>query len=252
MTETETEASGPRQAPDARRGEDGIEAVLFDMDGVLVDSEPVHMRAWQEILLPLGHPATEADLLPWVGVPDRDLARHLAESGAVDLAAETLLLRKGEVYRAIMRRERPVPPGLREALETLAARLGAGRTDGPSLAVVTTSPREDMEAVLGAAGLRDFFPVIVTGCDVARHKPDPEPYRAAIARLGARPQRCVVLEDSPSGVAAGRAAGCTVLGILGMHDAAALPEADLHFSAPTDALAWILTRLDEREPNLSA
>jgi sugar-phosphatase len=99
--------------------------------------------------------------------------------------------------------------------------------------IVTSSTRRLLLARLGAAGL----PVperIISGDDVERGKPDPEPYRRGAELLGLRPQECVVVEDAPSGVGAGKAAGCRVLGVLGTHSAEELSEAD-----------WVVPSLEE-------
>lgn len=179
------------------------DAVFFDMDGLLVDTEPVWFEVEHAIVNDLGGDWSAADSAHLVGGSlDRTVAHILAVSGPVaepSWVAERLLSAMTERLRAGV----PLQPG--------AKRLLAELTDaGVPLALVTSSQRVHMEAVLAIIG-PGTFDTTVCADDVTRPKPDPEPYRTATAHLGVEPARCVVLEDSLNGTLAGEAAGCAVI-----------------------------------------
>jgi HAD superfamily hydrolase (TIGR01509 family) len=180
-----------------------LEAVLFDMDGLLVDTEPLWFETEAEVMDRLGGPWTRADQEQLLGgsmantvgyllakatrpAPPDEVARWMMEG----------MLRRAAQGRVIVR------PGARELLaEVAAAHLPH--------ALVTGSQRLFTDAVLASTGLD--FTVTVSGDDVSRAKPDPEPYLLAAKLLDADPGRCVALEDSPNGVASAAAAGCLVV-----------------------------------------
>lgn len=189
------------------------EAVLFDLDGTLVDTEPYWMAEEQALAAAHGGVWTTEQAVSCVGNPIPVSAARLRDEAGVDLPVEEIveLLLAGVVARVGDRV--PWQPGARELL----AELGA---DGVPCALVTMSYRSLARAVLAdlPAGT---FAVVVTGDEVERGKPDPEPYLTAAARLGVTPSRCVVVEDSPAGIGSGLAAGCTVVGVPHV---AALPD----------------------------
>ena len=183
----------------------GLAAALFDMDGLLVDTEPLWLETETAVMARLGAPWTPQDQQALLGgsmertvgyllgratrpVPPQTVARWMLD-GMLDRA------RDGRVV---------VRPGARELVAEVAAA-------GLPYALVTSSQRRFADAVLAATGM--MFPVIVCGEDVTATKPDPEPYLLAAKLLGADPARCVVLEDSPNGVASAAAAGCRVLAV---------------------------------------
>lgn len=181
-----------------------VRAVLFDMDGTLVDSTPAVDRSWatweRRWNVRLGMRASA------LGRPARDIvAEHVP---AADAAAAFLDIERLEVEDTdgIV-----VLPGVRELL----AAIPDGRW-----AVATSCSAPLAAARLGAVAIAP--PVLVTASDTALGKPNPDPYLAAAERLGVRPEECLVVEDAVAGVQAGRAAGCAVLGVLGSVPAEAL------------------------------
>jgi HAD superfamily hydrolase (TIGR01509 family) len=182
-----------------------MEAVFFDMDGLLVDSEKVWLEIEIEVMARLGGEWTldhQAHLVG--GSMERTVAYMLAVSGS-SVAPEDL--REWMIDGMVTRLADGVAlmPGASELLDAV-------REEGIPVALVTSSLREIADAVLKAVG-RDRFDAIVTADDVTRTKPDPEPYLTAAELLGIDPVRCVVLEDSPNGVAAATAAGCAVVAV---------------------------------------
>ncbi len=183
------------------------QAILFDFDGVLVDSEPLHFDCWNQVLHPFGFQLTWDDYATnCIGVSDRAMIHAVCRvAGRHDWfdAVWEQYPRKKELFRDKMARNVPMAQDLRELLAELAQSL--------PLAVVSSSGRLEIEPALEAAGVRNVFATIVTGEDVNCLKPSPEPYHTAAARLGIR--NALVVEDSDAGQQSGRAAGFDVLAI---------------------------------------
>lgn len=188
----------------------GLEAVLFDMDGLLVDTEPLWFETESEVMARLGAPWTTQDQAALLGGSmERSVAYLLAKAtkpGSPAPATPAEVARwmlDGILRRAAAERVR-ARPGARELLAEVAA-------SGLPYALVTSSQREVAAAVLAGAGFR--FPVVVCGEDVPETKPDPAPYLLAAKLLDIDAARCVALEDSPNGVASATAAGCLVVAV---------------------------------------
>ena len=183
-----------------------LRAVLFDMDGLLVDSEPLWFVVEREVMARLGGQWGEADQQALIGGSlERTVSWLLAKAGAGAASrADVARWLVDGMARLVLERGLPLQPGAARLLAVLDAA-------GVPYALVTASSRAIMDAVLKVTGLS--FAVTVCGEDVRRAKPDPEPYLLAAARLGVPPAGCVVLEDSPTGIAAARAAGCPVIAV---------------------------------------
>ena len=183
-----------------------LQAIFFDFDGVLLDTEPVHWACWSEML------ATADISLTWeyyrnhcIGIDDRDMLHTLARM--VDPPRDwdslwALYPAKKALFQARMAAP-PFETALVEMLPELHRRF--------KLAVVSSSSCSEIEPLLVAGGIRAHFDTIVGGSDVSRHKPAPEPYLLAATRLGV--DTALVLEDSAAGIASGRAAGFEVLAV---------------------------------------
>ena len=182
-----------------------LQAVLFDMDGLLIDSEPLWFEVETEVMTRLGGTWTPADQETLLGSSLDNAVRYFMERAAVpaDPAEVGDWMVSGIVNKVHDHGVR-IMPGATELVAAVAAA-------GLPYALVTSSQRRFVDAVLARTGLR--FPVVVTGSDVTRSKPDPEPYRLAASRLGAPPGQCLVLEDSITGVTAAEAAGCFVVAV---------------------------------------
>ncbi|MBT2227431.1 HAD family phosphatase [Nonomuraea sp. NEAU-A123] len=182
-----------------------MEAVFFDMDGLLVDSEKVWLEVETGVMARLGAEWTPEHQVHLVGGSmERTVDYMLAVSGSSVTPED---LREWMIDGMVARLVDGVRmmPGASELLDAV-------REEGIPVALVTSSLREIADAVLKAVG-RDRFDAIVTADDVTRTKPDPEPYLTAAVLLDVEPVRCVVLEDSPNGVAAATAAGCAVVAV---------------------------------------
>ena len=184
---------------------DGLAAVLFDMDGLLVDTEPLWLETETAVMARLGAPWTPQDQQALLGGSMQRTVSYLLGKATRPVPPETVArwMLDGMLDRAADGRV-VVRPGARELVAEVAAA-------GLPYALVTSSERRFAEAVLAVTGMT--FPVTVCGEDVTATKPDPEPYLLAAKLLDADPARCVALEDSPNGVASAAAAGCRVLAV---------------------------------------
>lgn len=199
------------------------DAVLFDFDGVLVDSEPLHFRSLRDSLAPEGIALSQADYLAlYLAYDDREAVRLALEGhGQVPdrERVEALARRKADLFDAQLEAV-PVFPGARELVAAL-------QQAGLPLAIASGALRAEIEAILAAAGLRSAFAAVVGADDVACTKPHPEPYLEAARRLRARlpdlePRHCLAIEDSPPGILSARGAGMTVVGVAHSYPAAKL------------------------------
>jgi len=180
------------------------DAVIFDMDGLMIDSERVSLACWSEAAAELGLPLDEAFFVRMVGLGDRDSQALLRGQGVSDAMIQTMAARCHDLYEARTQTGLPLRPGILELLELLKAH-------GIPRAVATTTRQPRANRKLAAAGLLPYFDAVITSGDVAHPKPAPDIYLLAAQRLGQAPERCLALEDSPAGTRAAVAAGMTVI-----------------------------------------
>jgi beta-phosphoglucomutase len=192
----------PLAAADETRG------VIFDMDGVLVDTYHAHYRSWLEMAKAEGFGFTEEEFASTFGRTSREIIAHFWGEGRLDDAQIAALDdRKEAAFRRMIESDFPTMPGVGELLRSL-------HDAGFRLAVGSSGPPENVRMVLDRLGARDLFDAVVTGEDVTRGKPDPEVFLIAAKRLGVPPGRCAVIEDAPPGIAAANAAGMASVGLV--------------------------------------
>jgi beta-phosphoglucomutase len=203
-------------------------AVIFDMDGVLVDTYQAHHRSWLRMAEPAGLTFTEAEFAHTFGRTSREIIATFWGAGRFS-AAEIAALddQKETAFREIIAVDFPAMPGVDGLLQSL-------RQAGFALAIGSSAPPANVDVVLDELGVRSLFGAIVTGSDVSRGKPDPQVFLLAAQRLGIPPARCAVVEDAPPGIAAAKAAGMAAIGLASTgRTRASLAAADL----VVDALA---------------
>jgi HAD superfamily hydrolase (TIGR01509 family) len=192
------------------------QAVIFDMDGVLIDSEPLHFQSTRDVLAEHGVALTEADYFGrYIVYSDWEIMELLLPDPAARPGA---VAAKSHRYLDLVRDGIPAFP---DGLALLA------RTDGWRVGLATGSMRIETELALAQIGVRGRFEVVVTREDCVQGKPDPEPFLRAAEALGIAPARCVVIEDTPGGIQAARAAGMRCVAVTHSCPRARLAEADL-------------------------
>ncbi len=187
-----------------------IKAVIFDMDGVLVDSEPLLFEAERVLLAELGAELTEEIKKPFIGMGGHEVLQALLDHFGLEADVVALGRHKGEIYLELAR----TVPGFAPTAE-LARALHA---DGIPLAIASGSSYEGIAICLAAIGLTDAFPVQVSVSSVAHGKPAPDVFLAAAGQLGVDPGDCLVVEDAIHGVEAAIAAGMRVIAIPSVTD----------------------------------
>jgi beta-phosphoglucomutase len=202
-----------------------MKAAIFDFDGVIVNSEPLHYRALRDSLVPEGFTITPEEYdRQYLAYTDREAIRIALEANgqaADDARIDRVAERKARLFDEIIG-EVAFFEGSRELVRELASQM--------PVAIASGALRGEIEHILTAGGLRDAFVTIVGADDVSQGKPHPEPYLTAMARLRAstpdlRPAECLVVEDSMAGIAAGLAAGMKVLGVAHSYPAEKLSAA---------------------------
>lgn len=195
-------------------------AVLWDMDGVLVDSARFHYEGYRRLLAELGrHLDFDYYSQNLIGLRNETILRRvLGELPPEEI--ETLASRKEEYFREAV-------AGKVEALPGAAALVRRLREAGIAMAIVSSTPRRNIDLVVSSLGLEDAFGTLVGAEDAERGKPDPEGFLVAAERLGAAPPDCVVLEDAPEGIRGAKAAGMRAIGVATTRPPDRLTEADL-------------------------
>ncbi len=183
-------------------------AVLWDLDGTLIDSMAYHWEAWNDVLQPLGYHFSVESFAPTNGLRNEDILRDFLKIDRPPSAITAIVLAKEARYRSIMReRGLPLLPGAENWLKAL-------RADGWSQAIVTSAPRLNVTAVIDATHLDRLIDTLVCAEDVVQGKPYPEPFLLAADRLGVDPAHCIVVEDAQAGLEGAHRAGMKSIGIL--------------------------------------
>jgi HAD superfamily hydrolase (TIGR01509 family) len=195
-----------------------FQAVIFDMDGVIVDSEARHERAFLDVVREIGYGnKLELRFADYIGRSDQVLWVDFVARHRPSHTVEQLLVMKRDRMVELIRREQPLFDGLPALVEKVAARYLLGLASGSERAVV--------EEVLDIEGLRRFFRAVVTDTDIPRGKPAPDIFLRTAELLQVPPSGCCVIEDSKPGVAAALAAGMEVIAITNTHPAEELQHA---------------------------
>jgi HAD superfamily hydrolase (TIGR01509 family) len=213
-----------------------IKGVLFDMDGVLVDSEHFICKSAIMMFSELGLTVTPDDFKPFVGMGENKYIGGVAEKYGLVVDIEKVKTRTYEIYSNIVKGNLVALPGAHGFVSKC-------REKGLKLALATSADNIKMEINLREIGLpHDSFHTIITGLDVMKKKPYPDIYLKAAENLGLDPEVCLVVEDAVSGIRAGKAAGCRCLAVTSSFDASELYEADWIcdslLNVPEDVLNW--------------
>ncbi len=207
-----------------------LAAVIFDFDGIIVDSEPLHFRAFNEVLEEHGFVISwEEYCETYIGFDDRDAFKTVFKNNGNRLASpimKELISRKAEVFQKYIQDGEASPmPGAVDLIKSIPIRL--------PVALCSGALKQDITPVLEKLGIEDAFTAIVTAEDTDKSKPDPAPYRFALEKLGIEdPASVVAIEDTPAGILSAKNAGLKVLAVTNSYDREYLLDAD----AVTDSL----------------
>lgn len=183
-----------------------FEAIIFDMDGVIVDSEPRHERSFREIFNEMGYGENHGiDFAHYYGRSDRALWVDFIAKHKPPQSLEELCSWKERHFIDLIKQDKPIFSGLPKLVSDLAVHH--------KLAVASGSYHPVIDAILEMESLRQYFPVVVSVQDVKKGKPAPDVFLRAAELLNVDPKKCCVIEDAAAGVAAGKAAGMTVIAI---------------------------------------
>ena len=201
-----------------------LQAIVFDFDGVIADSERLHLRAYQDVLGPEGLGLSERDYYDrYLGYDDLGVFRELAKDRGWtldDARVAELIARKGRRYEELAAAGEMLYPGSADFIRAAAREV--------PIAIASGALTHEIEEILERTGLLSFFPVIVGADQTARSKPDPEPYQTAFARLKAHtghqlePWRSVAIEDSKWGLVSARGADLRLVAVTNTYSAAEL------------------------------
>ncbi|MHB8900903.1 MAG: HAD family hydrolase [Thermoguttaceae bacterium] len=218
-------------------------AVIFDMDGVLIDTFEAHFESWQVATRLEGLEMSRSQFAETFGRTSREIITFLWPQKSADAdAVRELDDRKEEAFRQIIAERFPPMGGAKELLQQLAA-------GGFGLAVGSSAPPANVAMVIERLGAGELFGAVVTGQDVSRGKPDPQVFLLAAERLAVSPRRCVVVEDAPLGLDAARAAGMRCVGMASTgRTRRQLAHADLVVESPTELSPEVFRRLANGEP----
>jgi beta-phosphoglucomutase len=214
--------------------------VIFDMDGVLIDSFEPHRRSWQAMAREHDVEMTDEQFAMTFGRTSRDIIHHFWGETITDEQIRQMDDRKEALFREILREQIPVMPGAIELIDDLAAhgfRMGVG----------SSGPPENVLLVVERLGLKQRLTGIVTGLDVTRGKPDPQVFLLAAKRMGLEPDRCSVVEDAVHGITAAKRAGMKAIALTGTAPREAFAAADLVVDRLSELRAADIATLIDRD-----
>jgi beta-phosphoglucomutase family hydrolase len=197
-----------------------IRAVIWDMDGVIADSGPYHLAAWQETFGRRGVKFTAGDFKHSFGLRNDNIIRNTLGKNISQAEVDAIAGEKEATFRHLAGGRIKPLPGALELIRAL-------KKEGLMMAIASSTPAENIELVTSTLGIADCFQVIVNGHDVTEGKPDPQVFLLAAQRLGVNPANCLVIEDAVAGVAAAKRAGMYCLAVTSTHPRQKLRGADL-------------------------
>jgi len=195
-------------------------AVIWDMDGVIADTAPYHLKAWQEVFRKRGVKFTEEDFRRQFGQRNDTIIRTTLGEGVSQSEVDVIASEKEENYRQRVRQNIRPLPGAVKLIKSL-------KEHGFSVALASSAPVENIQLIMRGLGIEDSFQAIVSGREVQEGKPSPQGFLLAAQKLGAEPENCAVIEDAPAGITAAKRAGMHCLAVTNSHPQSSLTEADL-------------------------
>ncbi len=195
-------------------------AVIWDMDGVIVDTAPYHFKAWQDVFQRRGVKFTEADFRHTFGQRNDNIIRHTLGKQISQSEMDVISRVKEQTFRKSVRQNIKPLPGALKLMKSLGEH-------GFKVALASSAPVENIRLLTRSLGINNCFQAVVSGRDVIEGKPSPQGFLLAAQKLGVAPKRCIVIEDAVAGVAACKRAGTHCIAVTNTHPRESLTEADL-------------------------
>jgi beta-phosphoglucomutase len=190
---------------------DQLRALIWDLDGTLIDSVAYHWQAWRAVMEAENFVYTHDDFVADFGKRNDEILRRRVDAAMPDAEIARIALAKEEQYRHLVRTQGlELLPGCADWLQRLQA-------DGYRQALATSAPRGNIDAVFAALPIAQYFNAVLSSEQVKQGKPAPDVFLAAAAQLGVAPERCIVVEDAPAGIEAAHRAGMKAVGVLTTH-----------------------------------
>ena len=193
--------------------------VIFDMDGVLADTGPIHYESWKKMCQEIGVSFNKELFNETFGQTSPEITRRLLGANADQAEVKKRASLKEKYYRGMVRDELKPLPGVIQLIKEL-------HENGFKLAVGSSGPPENVKLLVDALALKRFFSELISAADVKNGKPDPEVFLTAARRLGIEPKRCLVIEDAPVGIQAAKSAQMKCIALTTTHPREELIEAD--------------------------
>jgi beta-phosphoglucomutase len=199
----------------------GIKAVIFDLDGTLLDNNEVHLKAWKKYLQDSGMEISDEDFKKNIsGRTNKDAVAHLYNREMSEKEASEYYLEKEEIYRNMYEKDISPISGLNDFLKDLA-------DHNITMAIATSGIQVNIDFMFDHVPIKQYFKEVINSADITKGKPDPEIFIKTAKKLQIPAENCIVFEDSMAGVKAGKAAGMKVVALTTSHTAEELKEADL-------------------------
>ena len=195
-------------------------AVIWDMDGVIADTAPYHLKAWQQVFRKRGVKFTEEDFRRNFGQRNDTIVRNTLGQGTPQSEIDTITMEKENNFRNGVRQRIKPLPGAISLIKSLAEHRF-------KVALASSAPIENIRLITTGLGINNYFQSIIAGRDVTEGKPSPQGFLLAARKLGIEPKNCIVIEDAVAGVSAAKKAGMSCLAITNTHPRTSLTEADL-------------------------
>lgn len=201
--------------------------VIFDMDGVLADTGPIHFESWVKMAAEIGLKFTRDLFEETFGQQSPTITRKLVGADVDEDLVEKWASLKEKYYREMVKEKLEPLPGVIRIIKEL-------KSEGFKLAIGSSGPPENVDLLLSRLNIKPFFDVIITAADIKKSKPEPDVFLTAAKKLNIMPQNCIVIEDAPVGLEAAKRAGMISIALTTTHNKAELIGAHLIIKDPTE------------------
>ena len=222
-----------------------IKAIIFDMNGIIIDDEHIHELAFRKTVEPFGIIPTHKNYLNCcAGRTDKEGYISISEEFSTPLPVNKLLKEKANIYLKLYPKHKKVFPGVLEVIYSLSKKY--------LLALTSSASWAEVKLITHEFSINKLFKVTISADDVKKGKPNPEPYLTTCKLIGLKPQECAVIEDSKNGILSAKSAGCLCIGLTTTHSKRDLEKADAVVNSFEEINSKLFTHLENHVPILRA